>query len=195
MTVLPGNRMTQRLAHVHQGEFRVSADPREVLTTVLGSCVACCLFDPDTAVGGMNHFLLPSAGAGAKATLADADIRYGAHSMEVLLNALFKLGARKRCLRAKVFGGGHLEPALGPIGSRNASFALRFLADEGIPCIAQSLGGPLARRLRFVPCTGQAQQQLIPDTPAARLFTAPPRPVSPGPAADAGPGTITFFED
>ena len=178
----------ERLVHVHQGEFRVSNHSHDVLTAVLGSCVACCLYDPDIGVGGMNHFLLPTAGL--QEGHASATIRYGTHSMEMLLNALFKLGARKRCLQAKLFGGGKLEPALGPIGSRNAAFAHRFLADEGIACIAESLGGTFARRLRFEPTTGKAQQLMIPDIPAGQDFPPVPRP-----ASDPGSGSITLFEE
>jgi chemotaxis protein CheD len=45
-------------AQVVPGEFYVTPHD-EVLTTVLGSCVSVCMRDPDTGVGGMNHFLLP----------------------------------------------------------------------------------------------------------------------------------------
>lgn len=62
------------LVHVIQGEFHVSADPAAVLTTVLGSCVAACIFDARAGVGGMNHFLLPGD---AERTGGD-DLRYGA---------------------------------------------------------------------------------------------------------------------
>ena len=29
------------------------------ISTVLGSCVATCLWDPVLRIGGMNHFMLP----------------------------------------------------------------------------------------------------------------------------------------
>ena len=51
--------------HVGQGEHHVTDDPSVMLTTILGSCVALCLRDPVTRVGGMNHFLLPEGDAGA----------------------------------------------------------------------------------------------------------------------------------
>ncbi len=60
--------------NVLQGEYEVSRDPHLVLTTVLGSCIACCLFDPVAKVGGMNHFLLasPPSSREARATMRGA---------------------------------------------------------------------------------------------------------------------------
>ena len=146
-----------RTSYIIQGEYRVSRDPSEVLSTVLGSCVAVCLSDPVAKVGGMNHFLLPAApGQGDAKTL-----RYGAHAMEVLINELLKLGARRRALEAKLFGGANVTDALGPIGKANASFALAYLSDEDIPCIARSLGGTQARRIMFRPATGHVRQLIV----------------------------------
>ena len=89
-----------RTSYIVQGEYRVSRDPSEVLSTVLGSCVAVCLWDPAAKVGGMNHFLLPAAPGQGDAKM----LRYGAHAMEVLINEVLKLGARRKALQAKLFG-------------------------------------------------------------------------------------------
>ena len=35
------------------------------ITTVLGSCVSTCLWDPVERIGGMNHFMLPGDAASA----------------------------------------------------------------------------------------------------------------------------------
>lgn len=87
--------------HIIQGEYKVVSDPDVVLTTILGSCVAACLRDPVSGVGGMNHFLLPGTGS---VTGGDAT-RYGVHLMELLINGLLKQGARRDRLEAKIFGG------------------------------------------------------------------------------------------
>jgi chemotaxis protein CheD len=148
-----------RKRHVIQGEHAVSADPDMLLTTVLGSCVAACLHDPDRGVGGMNHFLLADSADGAR--VADEAMRYGAYAMEVLINDLMKRGARRERLEAKIFGGAKMIDALHDVGAANAAFARRFLADEGIPVIAASLGGRSARRLEFWPATGRARQREV----------------------------------
>ena len=146
--------------YVLQGEFRVSRDPATILSTILGSCVAVCLWDAGVGVGGMNHFLLPF---GPKA--ADmAPERYGVHAMEVLINGLLKQGARRNRLQAKLFGGARLSATLSDIGAANAGFARDFLATEDIVCVAESLGGNAARRVLFRPTTGHVRQLLVPPT-------------------------------
>ncbi len=145
-----------RLVHVIQGDYAVGDSDDTIMTAVLGSCVAACLRDPLAGVGGMNHFLLPTAGANASAS-----VLYGAQSMELLINALLKKGARKERLEAKIFGGGRMIAGLSDIGQSNSDFARRFLRDEGIPCVAESLGGTSARRIRFWPASGRARQILL----------------------------------
>jgi chemotaxis protein CheD len=137
-----------RLVHVAQGDVAVAGGDA-VLTAVLGSCVAACLCDPLAGVGGMNHFLLPAAGAEA---------------MELLINALLRHGARQDRLEARLFGGGRMIAGLSDIGRGNGDFARRFLRDAGIPCLAASLGGTRARRIRFWPASGRVRQILLGST-------------------------------
>lgn len=167
-----------RACHVIQGDFRVSDEADIVLTTILGSCVATCLCDPVARVGGMNHFLLPDG-----ASDEGQGFRYGALAMELLINGLLKMGARKARLEAKLFGGARMNDGLGPIGEINSAFAMDFLRSEGIRCRSQSLGGTNARRIRFVPTTGSAQQMVLQDFSEQ----APPARVE-SPAAD-----VTLF--
>lgn len=145
---------------VVQGEFRVSSCPDDRLATVLGSCVSACLWDAAAGIGGMNHFLLAQSRPG----VGGSDIRYGVHAMEVLINALLRGGARRDHLQAKLFGGARIATNLRDIGASNAEFARAMLRDEGIPCLAESLGGVQARRIVFHPTTGRARQMLIENT-------------------------------
>jgi chemotaxis protein CheD len=109
------------------GEYFVTASDM-VLTTVLGSCVSACVRDTTAGIGGMNHFMLPED-ADPSSRGAAASMRYGAYAMEMLLNELFKAGARRERLEAKVFGGGAVlaNMTLLNIGERNADFVLRYL--------------------------------------------------------------------
>ncbi len=158
------------VTHVIQGEYRVSSQADEVLSTLLGSCVAVCLWDPVERVGGMNHFLLPIGPKGA----TDGPMRYGVHAIEVLINALLRHGARRERLRAKLFGGARISSRLRDIGTANAIFARDYLVTEDIPCVAESLGGPSARRVLFRPSTGEARQLLVPD-PVEEILPASPK--------------------
>lgn len=135
-------------------EYYVTTRPR-VLLTVLGSCVAACLLDPFAAVAGMNHFMLPDAGEGGLDH--PAAMRYGAHSMDVLVRELVKAGARRERLQAKVFGGAAVLPnmPLLNVGDRNAQFVLRYLQAQKIDLYAQDLGGSYARRVAFLADSGK----------------------------------------
>lgn len=150
------NDYCEKVTHVIQGEYKISNDPHEVLSTLLGSCVATCLFDPVAGIGGMNHFLLPG-----RANKDQMEFRYGLYAMELLINALLKAGAQKQRLEAKLFGGAMMHDGLGQIGESNGSFALEYLRSEGIRCVSSSLGGVRARKIRFTPATGKAKQMLL----------------------------------
>ena len=138
-------------------EWRVSSDPI-ALATVLGSCVAACLYDPSACVGGMNHFMLPDAAPG------DGSARYGAHAMDLLINGLLKAGASRQRLQAKVFGGGNVLPGmtLDPIGTRNGNFVLNYLTAERIPIVAQDLFGVQPRKVCFFVRTGRTLVKRLP---------------------------------
>lgn len=171
----------ETLVNVIQGEFRISNKPGDILSTVLGSCVAVCLTDPVAHVGGMNHFLLPQ-----RAGKAGENVRYGAYSMELLINDLLKHGARKERLVAKLFGGANMIRQLRDIGGSNVAFAKEFLANEAIPLASSSTGGNAARRIRFWPADGRVKQFVV---PGEIERVAPIEPPAPQPST----GEITLF--
>lgn len=145
----------RKTLHVVQGEQQISEDPDAIITTVLGSCVAACIYDPVRAIGGMNHFLLPLA----KDDLGD--IRYAAAAMERLINALLTRGAQRARMEAKLFGGARMIPSLPDIGRQNAEAAKRILQTDGIRIISGDLCGQEARRIRFWPVSGRVQMLLL----------------------------------
>ena len=171
-----------RREHVVQGHFAVTGDRAMVLTTLLGSCVAACMYDPVAGVGGMNHFLLPGDdGEGAEG------LRYGVQSMELLVNGLLQRGAQRHRLEAKLFGGAAVVEGFSDIGAQNAAFAERFLQDEGIAHRGGSLGGKLARRIQFWPASGRARQLFLAPSEAVlstekaiKATKAPPPPADDG---------------
>lgn len=119
------------------------------LSTLLGSCVAVCLYDPKRGVGGLNHFLRP-AGNGEDA----GSLGYGDVALPALIEAVRRLGGRD--LRAKVFGGGRMYPGRGDSGARNAAWTRTALREAGIPIEGEDLGGDAPRRVAFHPRTGRA---------------------------------------
>lgn len=161
MTIINQTKDEFRRVNIIQGGHYVDNDQNVVLTTILGSCVAACLWDPEAGVGGMNHFLLPGDGAG-RSKQSNADIqRYGVNLMELLINDLLRRGAIKSRLQAKLFGGAAMVKGLTDIGAMNASFAESFLSQEGISLVTSSLRGVHGRKLQFWPVGGRARQAFL----------------------------------
>lgn len=137
------------------GEFYYTSDDIAIVT-VLGSCVAACIRDKITGIGGMNHFMLPSNGDINNPV--SESMRYGTYAMEVLINRLIKDGATRERLEAKVFGGGHVMRNFSQennVGSKNAAFVLEYLKTENISLVAQDLNDIYPRKVFFFPKTGK----------------------------------------
>ena len=143
----------QRIS-VAPGEFHWARGPR-ILTTLLGSCVSACLYDPVARIAGMNHFLLPIQRVPDAPSLGATPAgRYGIMAMELLINGMLKAGAVKSRFRAKIFGGASLVPMLKvapslAIGEVNSRFIREFLRMEGIPVESEDLGGYRGRVIYF----------------------------------------------
>lgn len=137
------------------GEYYVTTGDK-MIVTVLGSCIAVCLRDKYTGVGGMNHFLLPNDGSNDTGLLTES-ARYGIYAMELLINHLLKMGANRTRFEAKVFGGGNVLRGMtvNNVGQRNAEFVLDYLQVEQIPVVARDLLGEFPRKVYFFPDTGQ----------------------------------------
>jgi chemotaxis protein CheD len=149
-------------AKILPGEYYVTVTD-EVITTVLGSCVSACIWDPEAGVGGMNHFTIPHASRTrdvAPGTVDEA-ARYGVFAMEFLINAILRNGGRRNHLLAKLVGGGHVIPSTMAIGTDNICFARTYLAEELIPLTGEHVGGDQARKVVFEARTGRAQVKEI----------------------------------
>ncbi|MCC6508266.1 MAG: hypothetical protein IT423_04115 [Pirellulaceae bacterium] len=158
------------------------------ISTLLGSCVSACLYDDRMQIGGMNHFMLP-LGSADSTTCAS----YGVHAMEMLINALMKLGADRRRLKAKLFGGGAVirtSETRWNVGERNIDFAKKFLEAEAIPLIASHTGGTQAMHIRFHTRTHKALVRVLDDRLAADVVEVEKRQPKPQSARD---DAVTLF--
>jgi chemotaxis protein CheD len=141
-------------AKILPGEYYATG--REmVLVTVLGSCVCACIRDKVSGIGGMNHFMLPDSGQDRGNPLGES-ARYGIYAMEILINQLLKMGAKRNNFEAKVFGGGSVLRGftVANVGERNAEFVLQFLKTEKIALAAQDLLDIYPRKVYYFPNTG-----------------------------------------
>lgn len=130
-----------------------------VLTTVLGSCVAICLFDKELKAGGMNHFMLPLWNGNGLASP-----KYGNIAIERLINEMESIGSRRADIIAKVFGGGRMlkeQSNFFDIGRRNVDLAFQMLRQERITIVANSTGGTKGRKIYFNTQTGEVLQKYV----------------------------------
>jgi chemotaxis protein CheD len=157
---------------VMQGSVEVSGDEDVLLTTILGSCIAACLYDSRARIGGMNHFLLAEPMPSAAAT-QQFDEHYGLYLMELLINEMMKAGAAKSRMRAHLYGGANIQRGMRAIGSDNAAFAERFLNAEGISIGHSDVGGTVARRVDFLAAQGKSRCRHVTERVAPPPVLAP----------------------
>lgn len=160
------------LAHttnVMQGQLHTTQNPNAVLTCILGSCIAACVRDPGLRLGGMNHFLLPGSDP-----RDGGNVRYGARSMEELINALLRQGADRRRLEVWLFGGANVLGTQTGVGPANCAFAMEFVKTEGFTLRGSDLGGTRGRRVRFSPHIGKVQVALMQHAPIEKPIIAKP---------------------
>lgn len=173
------------------GEFFVHDEDVLVMTT-LGSCIAACLWDRESKVGGMNHFLLPDGGGGG----GDASGRYGQFAMDLLIGELVKRGANRGTMEAKVFGGGAVIGGMSSlnVGERNTQFVLDYLRTERITVVSKDVLDVYPRKVCFLPASGKAMVKRLATTNTDALL-AQERAAAARAAARGGSagGTVDLF--
>lgn len=132
------------------GDCVVSEDRLDMFYTVLGSCLAACIFDPVAGIGGMNHYLLPR---NKKHEAENA--RYGDEALPRLLQQLYRRGAAPHRLRAKLYGGARTLACDADIGEMNIALARQFMLENNIEITDTDVGGRTARWIKFFPTTGR----------------------------------------
>jgi chemotaxis protein CheD len=146
---------------LYPAELFVSKAPYQI-NTILGSCVAVCLYDPTLQIGGMNHYMLPYwNGQGL------ASPKYGNIAIEKLVDKMLSLGCNKANLKAKIFGGGEVietQIVQFHIGARNIEVARELLEERKIPIISSSVGGKLGRKIEFITSTAEVRQKYVQKT-------------------------------
>lgn len=148
-----------------QGQIYCQRQPA-LVSTILGSCVSLCLWDPKAGFGGINHYVLPGSGAAAEAE----NTRYGEVAIDLLHRRMLQFGADSGALQAKIFGGASVFP-LGAsqttVGTRNVELAIARMNDLGVPIIEQETGGDVGRQLVFDSGSGKVTARIIGQTAAS----------------------------
>ena len=160
------------MREVGQGEHRAVDRPGAMLAATLGSCVALCLHDRRMRLGGMTH-IFRCVDPGPMGTAAVVS------EIELLVNALVRLGSRRTDLRARVAGGAHVLGRGRDHGGEIADAVLDYIVTERIPLYQKDIGGQRARRILFDPVEGRLRIGFpghAPKGPAAPHPTTPPSP-------------------
>lgn len=131
-----------------KGRYRV--------TTVLGSCIAVCLYDRVQNIGGINHFMLPLWNGDGLATP-----KYGNVAIEKLIKRIELLGGNRKHMVAKIFGGANLSQGILNVGGRNTQVAFDELEEAGIKIVAQSVGGDRGRKIIFDTHTAEVMMKIV----------------------------------
>jgi len=129
------------------------------INTILGSCVAVCLFDNICKMGGMAHYMLPLWNANGLASP-----KYGNIAIDRLIEKLESYGSKKYNIKAKIFGGGEVidtKSTYFNIGKRNIEVAQKILGDYNIPIIGSSTGGKQGRKIIFNTFTGEVRHRYV----------------------------------
>lgn len=152
------HKFSKSVKVIYPGDCYVTVND-EYIGTLLGSCVAVCLYDPVNKVAGMNHFVLPGKivqSSGKKRKHDDKPdetelLKYGTKSIESLIKKMEKHGNRKHFV-AKLFGGGKVldyQVSRYGISSMNVRIAKILLEMADIPIVSQDVGDDYARKILF----------------------------------------------
>jgi len=156
------------------GEMAVSRQPSEI-ATLLGSCIAVCLYNKKLKVGGLNHFMLPT---GEKEEMKG---KYGDYAIKKLVEMMSRLDPNLRNLEAYMYGGasvvGHLNTGAG-IGLNNIKMAETMLNSYGIPIKLREVGGENGRKIFFHSDTGEVQMRMIERSELTRQIDAKKRAIA-----------------
>lgn len=131
---------------IHVGQIHID-EPPKAISTVLGSCVAVCLYDTKLGIGGMNHYLLPFwNGNGLQSP------KFGNISIPKMIAQMMEKGSTPKTLEAKIFGGASMKVGGSEammIGEKNILVAREILNEYRIPIIAEDVGGQIGRKIQF----------------------------------------------
>jgi chemotaxis protein CheD len=161
--LLHNQSLGKDIAFLHPGDYHATGEDI-LISTVLGSCVSVVFWDAGRKQGGMNHFMLP--GKPRQVFYLDENGKYGMQAMELLLNALLKIGSARKDLIAKVFGGAMVlvtdRSEELSISRANIQFAYNYLEVEKIRIVSADVGGNQARKIVLDPVSGKVMLKRLP---------------------------------
>lgn len=152
--------------NLQPGELYVVRRPA-ILRTILGSCVGVTFWSPRLGAGALCHGVLPRCPAILPEGFRLSDgYRFVDFSIRYLAQQFDALGAHRRQIEVKVFGGADVLPVAGErhkptVGALNCKIALEVLEEKGFVVSASDIGGIRGRRIHFHTGTGEVLLQRL----------------------------------
>lgn len=140
-------------------DMKLDKGPGKTLVTyALGSCLGVCIYDPLTKVGGLLHYMLPTA----KSSPDKAQLKpymFGDTGIPALFKEAYAVGAEKKRLQVKLIGGANVldSAEVFNIGKRNYQVARKLFFRNNIMVEAELVGGVDHRTVKLDLATGKAE--------------------------------------
>lgn len=147
--------------NLQPGELYLARGPA-ILRTILGSCVGVTFWSARLGAGALCHGVLPRCPQVLPPGSSPSEgQRYVDYSIRYLAQQFDALGASRRELEVKLFGGADVLPVADSrkdrptVGALNCNVAIEVLAELGLTVSASDLGGSRGRRIHFHTGTGE----------------------------------------
>lgn len=131
------------------GDLVVTDKPSAMIVTyALGSCIGVTVYDPVAKIGGLLHFMLPSAELNKDKAAANPAM-FGDIGIPLLFKSCYEKGAKKERLTVCAAGGAEVLSDDGhfKIGSRNRTLLRKIFWKNNILIAGDETGGSNSRTL------------------------------------------------
>lgn len=129
-------------------DYYVTTTPM-VLETIVGSCVAVCLFNRKNRTAAMNHFILAQPDDSDTSDIG----RFGTTATKQIIEYLFEIDPVPTHYQAQIFGGAAVFAKKtgipGDVGNLNIAIAKAVLDEFHIRIVHHETGGTRGRRIKF----------------------------------------------
>ena len=126
-----------------------------MIHTILGSCIAVCLWDHHYKFGGMSHYILNQVPWGSGHANNERNVKYGEIAIPYLIKLMKGFGSKESQIKAHVIGGGEHPQFPSPVGAQNAELADRLLSELSIEVMTRDVKGSFGRKVIFNSGTGE----------------------------------------
>ena len=158
--------MTANLRLVGMGEVQAVRGEADFSCVGIGSGIVIAAYDSKQKVGACGHFLLPNAPPEHNGSRPGKYVDTG---IAQVMDEMMALGSSPKDMRVAMIGGARLfvngeEHLPGNLGVRNVEAAYRALAEFGVSCQAQEIGGQEGRTVTFSGRDGTVKIRMWPDS-------------------------------